>query len=83
MPWKAPDDVLKTAGVSFGPGEGQYPHRITTEVMQVWLYASAPHEGFLASYQKQMVCHAALARASDGLLAKVMLVLLARLCYVT
>ena len=25
MPWKAPEDALNAAGVSFGPGEGQYP----------------------------------------------------------
>ena len=42
MPWKAPDDALNAAGVSFGPGEGQYPHRITTEVMQVQLHAQCP-----------------------------------------
>ncbi len=35
MPWKATEDTLKAAGVSFGSSEGQYPHRITTEVMQV------------------------------------------------
>lgn len=35
MPWKAPEGTLKTAGVSFGSSEGQYPCRITTEVMQV------------------------------------------------
>jgi len=37
MPWKAPEDTLKAAGVSFGAKEGQYPHRITAEVMQVVL----------------------------------------------
>ena len=35
MPWKAPEDTLKAAGVSFGSGKGQYPHRLTTEVLQV------------------------------------------------
>ena len=37
MPWKAAEDTLRAAGVSFGSSEGQYPHRITTEVMQVIL----------------------------------------------
>ena len=35
MPWKAPKDTLKAAGISFGSGKGQYPQRITTEVLQV------------------------------------------------
>ena len=35
MPWKAAEDTLRAAGVSFGSSEGQYPHRITAEVMQV------------------------------------------------
>ena len=50
MPWKAPGGTLQAAGVSFGSSEGQYPHRITTEVMQVI---------FLCLQDRLCSCHAA------------------------
>ena len=58
QPWLAPSDVLKSAGVQFGTGPGCYPHRLTTEVLQVCAkHNTCPAvESFLSLYIHVLCC---------------------------
>ncbi len=53
MPWKAPEDTLNAAGVSFGSGKGQYPHRITTKVPQVLCQAPSLSSHIMCAVLRQ------------------------------